>query len=608
MMISKKRAPIPFGKAAQRFFLEKPPRWQNEAFIPPLSLEKVQTIAECFIELDADLENENQFIAYRQQVIRHCMGLEVKARAVACKGEVEKVNLYSSCIAQQFFLQHVNTSLEGTSSSEAYQQLLEEMSTQLKEAAHTALQETDVRLKAGALEEAMSFIRKEEKVLQCSIPSLILGEAVAQPILQIFLEKKALYEEAKLLIDTLVNKVCKAARPEAVIEDVIRQEIYKLKQSGFFKKVPEIGMVALSKYINSPGMIKHIHDSVIATRAEACQTYLLDSTEYYAKLSTELRKMTVYRVRRDVIARLFYQVLEEKVLFLPLLGARISKENEACLVVLQEEYLQALLRQVEKMDPVKGAAFIEKFKADPLLAPLPKTGLLSAKNDFASKELLLLIQNIDLQEPEPLTEEAPLHDIDSPIEMDILGELMRQLSSLFVSESTLEETNIILERLKNSYHMIQAPDFKPQLSLREKLLDTTQHEVLKQQLQNEKNQFKRIQLIDELYHFFVIQTQHRHELKKDRRLQQQIRLLLVELYVESLRAEASEVQAHPEYAYPFLQLWLLPALQSELNNEKAFYTQCRLLLTTFVSLFWDVDKQQGEENHADSADKKDLIK
>lgn len=307
-----------------------------------------------------------------------------------------------------------------------------------------------------------------------------------------------------LRLHQILQAVCGIAKPGVVVEDFVSVEINRLVREPLFAEMVNLGAEAIAYFINSDENIRNVHEMVMCTRFEACKPYLFDESEDFAQIKAELKKITNYRVRRNVIERLYHFVLHDasfRANELTWMGDIITAKQETCLLMLQQAFLHALYRQVERMTLDDAWIFLEGFRNHLLIKPLPKTNIFGKKNAVAYEEYALFLKTCQsnvVMQSKPV-ESPSLHDIDCPIEQDIIGEITKRLvDAIHHRSSNMHSFNTILEITERAYRKLLAPDFKCEPRLEELALDCKKHDLLTKallQIQNKRLRLVRILMI-----------------------------------------------------------------------------------------------------------------
>lgn len=440
-------------------------------------------------------------------------------------------------------------------------------------------------IKEGNFLGGVTLLESAIKKIASEPEYFLLEEKLAQRILTPLHEKHQQLTIIVQAIDQMIEAICSQAQPGYPLQEVIHQEIEKIKSQRLFKKMLEVGPVAVARYLNSNKIIKKIYATSLQTRVNYYEKILCEPDEDFAHFRRELKKITVYRSRCNILTQLFALFSPKQKFFMILTPAQ-----EACLIMLQQEYLQAISRQIERMDPLSASQFLNACKSLDILQPLPGTALLKWKNDFALNELNFLIDHINLSPDRKKEEEVPLHNIDSPVEMDILGEMTRELTEAAGSEhDELEDFSLIVEVLKRSYKLLQEPGFQPQLELYEYLLEEKNHPLVIQQLLGQKNLLLRQAEIGDLYawlknHVDEFAPKNRIFFPKNSpwfKAQQ----LLQQQYWETLAAQLSAQQSLQQRdLYLLYQLLITSAEQSMVGQD--YFAQHQHYLPSKIQALW----------------------
>lgn len=329
--------------------------------------------------------------------------------------------------------------------------------------------------------------------------------------------REKMLQKAEIFLDNLnavMNKlhllfktICEQAKPGFVVEDVIAIEINRLVNDPVFSAILDLGAEAIAHHINSPENIRWVHEAVMETRCNVCKPFLLDKRGDFATLKVELKKATNYRVRRNIIERLFQVVLDDEILFprnAKSIGAQITQDQEECLLMLQHEFIHALHRQIETMLIEEAVTFLENFRCHPLILPLPKTAPFAKRNSIAQHEFDYLIEHCHsnvMKHVRP--KESPmLHHIDCPIEQDILGEATkRMVDAIQYRQPGWDSFNVVMDITEKTYKKLLKPDFKCDSMLEDFVTESKHQNKWISFLREEKNIPLRLERMIELYYF-----------------------------------------------------------------------------------------------------------
>lgn len=516
-------SPACIGEKGHRFIQWLNKKQTNSHSLFPVTAEKVQEVAMQLQEINEDLTSDAQwrnfwadcqkslttveefnqknitkYISMLQNQILAAYRLQVLTQTDLYREHKQNSNQRAEAISQQDFFEYINFYLTQYPADLIYEKMHKHCVTRLESEKEKAFSVMKTYIKQGDFSAALLLLEQTPKNLAYDISFEFLGKDQAQAILASLTEK---YQQLLLIvqaIDQMIQTICTQVIPGFPLESVIHQEVDKVKSQRLFKKISEVGPVAVARYLNSDEIIKKIYNLILQVRVEHFKPLLQNPDEDFASFRRELKKITVYRSRCNIITQLFEEFSPKPVsLFMTL-----SKEQEDQLIILQQEYLQAVSRQIERMDHVSANLFLNECKHLPVLQPLPATTFLKWKNDFALSELNFLINTLNLPSASKDHEEIPLHNIDSPVEIDILGVITRELTEAAGSEhDELEDFSLIVEVLKKSYKNLQEPTFKPQPDLTEMMLNEKNFEFIKNKLILEKNLFLRKQQLLTLYDF-----------------------------------------------------------------------------------------------------------
>lgn len=377
-------------------------------------------------------------------------------------------------------------------------------------------------------------------------------------------------------LNGLFKTICNAARPGLIIEEMAIKEINQIIKDPIFDFFIELGPEAIAHYINSPENIKYVHELVMQTRVNVCKEFLMDE----GLLKQELQKATNYRVRRDIIERIFHYVLNESIFEddkkWP--GAQITQKQESYLLMLQHEFLQAIYRQVEAMTYEDALTFLDNFRHHPLIAPLPKTHSLAKKNRVTFDEYEYLVKNCQTNAASHMSpkEEPSLHHLDCPIEQDIIGEMTKRFVEAIQHRSPeWHSFNAIFDITEKTYKKLLDPNFKCDPVLEDFTLASNCETKLLNVLQQEENLLVRLERILELYDFVKDASHFKSTSSLVEKLQlkqsEQARAiqLLQNLYYEGANDLINNTKHYADHDKHKLYVQvLLPALESELFNDK----------------------------------------
>lgn len=397
------------------------------------------------------------------------------------------------------------------------------------------------------------------------------SEALSQAI--IFL---ADLKEIMARLNSLFQDICHKAKPGIIIESDVIEAINHLVKEPVFLKMVRLGPEAIAHYMNSRENIKYVHDMVMRTRTNACKAVLHDERA----LKQEIQKITNYRVRRNVLEHLFdfvlYDLPFEDNSIWP--GAQISVKQEALLLMIQHEFLQALNRQAEDMISKEALVFFEGFRYHKMIQPLPRTHSLAKKNAITLREYDLLLQSFrnNTRAHLPPKEDPTLHHIDCPIEQDIIGEMTKRLVDVIAYRiDNWQGFHHIMEITQQTYKKLLHPDFKSERLLEDFVLDSRQQNKLVSFLENEKNVVLRLERLLELYDY-VCHSQKQpktagwlaHKIPLKMSEQEKAIQFLQRCYIDIVQEFINITQHDSDHDKLYLyERILLPALESRLFND-----------------------------------------
>lgn len=568
------------GENAQRFIENAKLKYQDPLWTAPISPEKIEVLMEQFATLDKDITQDHKWQDFWQDFAQHAFaenmnGLQQQFLAAYHMSVIQQCELlphekedeYEHLLKEipyRDYLQTVHYYYTAYK-KDGYAHLIENCQNYLLGESEGQLVRAHYWFKKGELLIGIQEMQKALAKWELSPAYAILGKEPASQVLSRFLEKLAAYQQVVTSLHTLLEEVCKKALPGVVLEEPVREAVNQLKRDNVFKKASEIGPVAISKYLNSPEYIRKVHDGVIEVRANHCYTLLPFVEDNYGQFRQEVNKVTVHRVRRNIIAKIFEKL------------SKVENSSGAALTMLQEEYLKAIARQLENLRKEQASGFLNAMRKDPVIMNDPES-------KFAQMELEAIAKNIHLLENTKSQEEVPLHNIDSPIEMDILGEISLALTQ--AAQFQIEEMvgyNIVVNELEGSHIKLQDPNFTPEPTLLECLQDKEKHNLFKQKINREANVMIRCNTIANLYTQVAgwestEKTAWWHQFFPDRYmpLNKTVKKLLVELYFEALITQIQEAKMISQKdKYALYRLSLEPALiffHKAVTEDKSFQT------------------------------------
>lgn len=384
-------------------------------------------------------------------------------------------------------------------------------------------------------------------------------------ILKPMVDFREMLHSVEQKMQSLFFSICNQAKPGVIVESYIISQIRFLRTEPVFKKMIKLGADIIAKYINNKENIKKIHDLVIDVRVKECKEKLSQDVNGFYLLKAEIKKITHYRVRRNVLSCLFDSLMYEDSLF-----NNDLKKKEQCLLILQQEYLYAVYRQVENMVLDKAISFLSEVKHERILKPVPKKKWFYSKNNHIFHELNYLLNHISehVLKSEIRLEPAALYHIDSPIEQDIIGEITRRLSNAIQHNAPgWQSFNAINEIMEHTHKLLIAPDFNAENTLESWILIKAQHDKVFKLLMEEKNIIFRLDRICMLYDLVKDKEKFKTSMKNSiLKTQKAAVCLLQECYLQTL---------------PFL--WV--ALKKESDAESRFWFRCFLQEASNLALF-----------------------
>lgn len=438
---------------------------------PPLSQEAFTALAKQLMDIDTDVSKttiwrnywsqplieqgvapallkqyqKRILINYRQQIFQQ-LSNDKEMNLDSWIKRFESIPMWDHLTQVQNYAEHHGI-------DKAYEQLQTDTQKVLLEQQEKLLDQINEKAKNNELLTAFQQIERAWHTLTRSSAYDELGAEKADKLLE---PLHAKIQFIKGVVDNLnkaIEQISTLALENVVIQTEAKQVLDHCVQAAHLGQDSPISWIDCIHYVNQPERVATIHERVLAIRMKECLAYLEDT----ALLRQAIRRITVYRVRKDLIEALFTHVIQSEN------GKSkqiISEEDQNCLMMLQEEYLHTLNRQMEQLSADEAKRFLDSFKADPVLAPLPPSKRHRQKNGFAKRELAQMHQHIDPTAKAEAHEEIPLHDIDCPIEMDILGEICQQLLARAEQQGDNQtQCNALLSELSKTYQWIQSPDF-----------------------------------------------------------------------------------------------------------------------------------------------------
>lgn len=386
-------------------------------------------------------------------------------------------------------------------------------------------------IQSGNLVFAEYLIERMIKQIALDLPFKWLNPEESYPLLAPLFTKKEKIKNFTDIIESVIVTVCERALPGTILEEDIHQELKKL--APLLRVLPEIRPITVINYLDRPEIVNLIHEKIIDTRVKYCLPLLVSTEDSLQALQAELRKMTVYRVRRNVLDKLFISY------FNSIKSKRLSADQDKILFYIQEAYLHALIRETDNIENSKVRGYLEEFRSHPTLQPLPPKGFFTGKNDRAQRELQLLIENLDPEGKYGRDYEPRLYDVNCPIEVDVLGEIVRELVDLttYSDEDTLEAAES-LRKIHKTYKKIQSIYFTPDPLLTDLIYNESDFSLIREKIFMEQDNAIRRDVINSLY-LFAKRTFTDSAANSDRLAK--IRNFLVLLYFEVFQSELEKM-------------------------------------------------------------------
>lgn len=499
LLMNFKAPPSPFGAHGTEFIAQ--PAEYFDAWSAPFSAYKVTEIAQTLLSLDEDLKKDKNWdklkilfddnrrtirnrggkiestdtimqqlcMGYRHYVIHHAF-FHVKSDV-----ELEQTYMLNDLHFKEI-VDLINKNIVPNNPDKTYHAVTEHCNSVLCEEVSRLLNFSQKKAKKGLYLLHVSYHLKNQIHILKNTPEYEFLSSSAQDI-----ALNSLCEYLKALnmvmsrINTLLLTLCKKATLGVTVGSFIIDEISTLIKEADFDKFFSVGALSIIHYINSPEMIKWVHDTVISVRVSQIE-HLLTSSDNLQPLKSEIRKATHFRVRRNIIEQIFWVVINQneihdhKKWFSKWQQGEISDMQENILLLLQEEYLHALMCQIELMPIGQEVLFLEKFVTHPIFQPLPSVKRFSASNHQARDSLALSIREVKTHSKKQniLKEDPSLGHMDCPIEQDIIGDVSKRLADLVMHKNkTSRQFMYVVEMLESTYQILMAPDFEVATSIEE---------------------------------------------------------------------------------------------------------------------------------------------
>lgn len=324
------------------------------------------------------------------------------------------------------------------------------------------------------------------------LPFKWLSTEESYPLLAPFFVKKQRIETFILMVDNAILNVCEKINPGVNVHEIVHEALSKAP--ALLRTLTEIRPITVVKYLDRPEVVNFIHQKIIRTKANYCLAHLKPTETDLGWVRQSLQKIKVCRVRRNVIEMLYNDVK------VTILTRYITAEQERLLLFLQEEFLRTLSFEIRKVDNIDIKYFLQSFMSHPVLQPLPPRSLLKGKNSRAQKALETLIENEGVLVNDCQSDELVTQDLHSPIEMDVLSEMIRELVELTThSEEDLKDVLMPLKLMESTYQSIQSVYFVPEPMLIDLIEQEPKYTIIREKIMQEPTLFVRRFMLSDLY-------------------------------------------------------------------------------------------------------------
>lgn len=596
-------SPPPLGPAGQAFLQKS--EALGKSWCPPYSGYKIKDFADLLATLNDDLTTDPNWPNFQNL-------LDEKAKVLKEVTEAPEIILKEFCQGYRAWVIHntyfhvkqknenkeqyilndlhakeamyiVNQCVD--SSDQAIEQRVYRLcQTQLKKDVSDILQDSKYRAENSTYLLHISYhLKNQIHILRHTPEFEMLSDMDRDIIIQPLNDYLTLLNAGMRTLNAFLLKICKQAKLGVIINYKIAEAFDGFLHSADFSHFYKLGALPVVRYLNSPEMIKWIHDIVIRVRVNEIKD-CVDDVNNIPLMREWLRKATHYRVRRNIIEVLFFESLRK---FLSTPTAKIwrknyiSKEQQDVLQFLQDEYLHAINLQTELMDKDTKVQFLIKFQTDAVLQPLPRTGLFHEANKSALSALQMTISEEQDQKRKKLKprEEPPLGHIDCPIEQDIIGDISKRLADIILHHNQRSEKFIkIFELLEFTYHKLVAPDFEIEALIEDYALQND-FEKVSESIHQEQDIQLQLERILELYEH--IQS-HQHwetgQVEVSQKAHSQHKMIgsMHDLFIECL--ETLFKRAPPDSDHEKALLYervVIPALETPLFNNDLVPELCK---------------------------------
>jgi len=608
--------PSPFGEQGIKFIAHPPEYF--EGWSTPFSEHKVTDIAQALLTLDDDLTKDDGWGKLK-------ILFDDNRRTIQnCGKNIESIDIIMQqlCIGYRYYVIHhaffhtkseweldqtyvlndlhfketidlINKNIVPSNLSQTYSIVVEHCKKILCQEVNQLLDFAQNKAKNGLYLLHISYhLKNRIHILQNTPEYEFLCFSTQDIVLNPLFEYLKILNTVMNRINTLLLSLCERSKLGVIVGPLVIDEIGKLIREEEFSQFISLGALPIIQYINSPEMIKWVHDTIISVRVGEVE-HLLNDSDNLSQLKSEIRKATHFRVRRNIIEQLFWIVIGQSSKhnqggwFLKWFQGEISSTQEGILLFLQEEYLHALMCQVELIPNDQEMLFLEKFVKHPIFQPLPRVKKFSARNHQAQASLALSIREVKAHSRSQniLKEDPSLGHMDCPIEQDIIGDVSKRLADLIMHKNkTSRQFMYMVEILEHTYKTLMAPDFEVTTSIEEYAMSNDFKKVY-DGIHHEKDIQLRLERILELFNY-IQDNQHwdmknkifrlaNHQSKR-RHPQHHAIEALQKLYIECLAEILQLTSYHNDHdinrVYEYI---VIPSLKSALFNNDLVPHLCK---------------------------------
>tara|TARA_R110002110_G_scaffold400317_1_gene616629 strand:+ start:47907 stop:49946 length:2040 start_codon:yes stop_codon:yes gene_type:complete len=605
-----KVVPAPFGERALEFLSES--EKYSKEWSPPYSAYKVADISKTLLLLDNDLiQNESweklkNLLADNRRTLTEQKGtiesidtimqqLRIGYRYHVIdsaffhrKSESETDSVY--VLNDRHFkatIYLINQSIVIDAPEESYQVVSKYCEEKLREEVASLLSFSKKKSEEGLFLLHVSYhVKNQMHVLKSTPEYAFLPPAIREVILKSACDYLDTINAVMGRINIMLLSLCEQAKAGVLIGPFVLKEITALVKEQIFAQFTSLGALVVISYLNSPEMIKWVHDTVMKVRANHIKP-LLENENDLSLLKAELKKATHYRGRRDLIEQLYYLVLEQNNQKTKWYQADISEAQQKRMLFLQYEYLHALTCQTEDMPQREGIQFMEKFLEHDIFQALPKTKFFSSPNHQALDSLKLNIYDLKhgVKAQSMPKEDPQLDHMDCPIEQDIIGGVSKRLADLIMHKNKSGRKFLrVVEMLESTYQRLMAPDFEVEASIEDYAM-ANDFKRLHSDIYEEEDIQLRLERILELFDY--IKNNQHWDIKNKlfqvldskvviRHPQFQAISALQELYIECLSELLQTVANEDDSARNTIyERVILPSLEAELFNNDLVPRLCQ---------------------------------